>query len=286
MRVIKRLNNNVAICEDGNGQELIALGKGIGFPKTPYELTDLSKVDMTFYRVSDQVLELLQSIPSEVIITSSKIVKRAQLVLDSQLSPNIVFSLADHIAFAIERVKKDEIFDFSLTYDIEHLYPKEYKLGQNALEVIKEQLDFQLPKSEAVAIAMHFINAQDSKTKVGRIEDNELIDHVIGLIGSKFNITINKKDFAYHRFILHLRYYLQRVKNHNQISDDLNKQLMQTLISENNQVYQCTKNIVAFVDDIFRTQTTDDEMFYLMIYINRIVAKNLEEEKSHDKKEL
>ena len=58
MRVEKKINNNVAVCTDGNGQELIALGRGIGFPQTPYELTDLSKIDMTFYRVSSQTVQM------------------------------------------------------------------------------------------------------------------------------------------------------------------------------------------------------------------------------------
>ena len=49
MQVIKKLNNNFAICLDKEGNELVAYGKGIGFPKTPYELTDLSKIDRTFY---------------------------------------------------------------------------------------------------------------------------------------------------------------------------------------------------------------------------------------------
>ncbi|MBA1393021.1 hypothetical protein EQ500_03915, partial [Lactobacillus sp. XV13L] len=44
MQVIKKINNNAAICLDQNQDELIAFGKGIGFPKTPYELTDLSKI--------------------------------------------------------------------------------------------------------------------------------------------------------------------------------------------------------------------------------------------------
>ena len=43
MEVIKKLGNNAAICKDNSGRELIALGLGIGFPKCPYTLDDLSK---------------------------------------------------------------------------------------------------------------------------------------------------------------------------------------------------------------------------------------------------
>ena len=33
MKVVKKINNNVAICLDSNNCELVAFGKGIGFPK-------------------------------------------------------------------------------------------------------------------------------------------------------------------------------------------------------------------------------------------------------------
>lgn len=140
MRVEKKINNNVAVCTDGNGQELIALGRGIGFPKTPYELTDLSKIDMTFYRVSSQTVQMLTTISEDVIMVSSKIVQLAQTKLQNQFSTNVVFSLADHISFAIERIKKNEIFDFSLSYDIQHLYPKEYDVGLKALQCMLKKI--------------------------------------------------------------------------------------------------------------------------------------------------
>lgn len=41
MTVVKKINNHAAICRDGNRRELIAFGKGIGFPLLPCELTDL-----------------------------------------------------------------------------------------------------------------------------------------------------------------------------------------------------------------------------------------------------
>ena len=58
MEVIKKLGNNAAICRDHSGRELIAIGLGIGFPKCPYILDDLSKIDRTFYNVDAEYLSL------------------------------------------------------------------------------------------------------------------------------------------------------------------------------------------------------------------------------------
>ena len=37
MKVVKCINNNVAICLDDDNNELVAFGKGIGFKKPPFE---------------------------------------------------------------------------------------------------------------------------------------------------------------------------------------------------------------------------------------------------------
>lgn len=78
MKVVRKINNNVAECMDGNGNQLIAFGKGIGFPKTPYELTDLSKVTMTFYKLNEHFEILLKELSEEIIDLSVSIVSMAQ----------------------------------------------------------------------------------------------------------------------------------------------------------------------------------------------------------------
>ena len=272
MRVEKKINNNVAVCTDGNGQELIALGRGIGFPKTPYELTDLSKIDMTFYRVSSQTVQMLTTISEDVIMVSSKIVQLAQTKLQNQFSTNVVFSLADRISFAIERIKKNEIFDFSLSYDIQHLYPKEYDVGLKALQYVKEDLKIIFPKAEATAIAMHFINAREvSSQNISKSNTDNTLNLIIGTIEDQFNIKIDKKSFAFNRFKIHLQYFLKRIESNKQIHDEISVQLIQDMMENNYQIFKCGKEIVAQLNEKYRTEITDDEMFYLMIYIQRIM---------------
>ena len=67
MKVIKKINNNVAICLDNNNNELIAFGKGIGFQKVPYELTDISKIERTYYGVNSSYISLINEIPEEYL---------------------------------------------------------------------------------------------------------------------------------------------------------------------------------------------------------------------------
>lgn len=60
MQIFKKINNNVALARDAKGRELVVFGKGIGFPAMPYELTDLSAVQRTFYDVNEKYFALLR----------------------------------------------------------------------------------------------------------------------------------------------------------------------------------------------------------------------------------
>ena len=106
MIVVKKINNNVAICLDNNNNELIAFGKGIGFPATPYELCDLSKVQRTFYGVNSLYFNFINEIPENIFEISVKIVDYSKTKIKNEVNSNIVFTLADHINFAIQRYEK------------------------------------------------------------------------------------------------------------------------------------------------------------------------------------
>lgn len=278
MRVLKKINNNVVVCHDSSGKELIAMGKGIGFPKTPYDLNDLSKIEVTFYRVSDQTKDLLVNIPEDVITISYEILKLAQSILHSSFSPNIVFSLADHIDFAIQRKKQNQDFDFSLSYDIKHLYPQEFQIGIQAIALINKKLKVDLPDSEAVAIALHFINAREVPVEdINEDVSKELFTIAISIIQDTYQMDIDINGFAYSRFRIHFKYFIERLKENKQISGEISNKLISDFIKENKKAAKCVDSIVEKITVKLRRQVTDDEMFYLMVYVNRLINKEEEE---------
>ena len=67
MKIIKKINNNVALAQDARGNDLVVFGKGVGFPPMPCELKDLSNVQRTFYDVSQRYIDLLQDLPEGLL---------------------------------------------------------------------------------------------------------------------------------------------------------------------------------------------------------------------------
>ena len=100
MVVVKNINNNVSLCLDGNGKEVVVFGKGVGFLKPPAEVP-LNKIERTFYDVNQQYLPLLSDIPPEVIDFTARMMVLVQDQLPYETSSNLILTLADHLAFAI-----------------------------------------------------------------------------------------------------------------------------------------------------------------------------------------
>lgn len=285
MRAIKKLNNNVAICIDGNGDELVAFGKGIGFPKMPYEITDLSKITMTFYKVNPQAYQLFQDIPEDVIDISAMIVQKAQQTLAISLSPNIIFSLADHINFAIVRMRDYKSMQLPLDYDIKQTYETEYQIGRYGCNLVKEKLGVKFPDSEAVAIAMHIVNAEnENRYQVNDDTFSDLVERIEKFVEDYFDIEINKNGFTYNRFLTHLRYYLKRLENGDSLDDEVDSSLLSAFKEKSPKVYECTKEIIKKIDELAGRESNNSELFYLMVYVNRIVTHS-QIKKNGDKKD-
>lgn len=277
MKAIKKINNNVVICKDGNNNELIAFGKGIGFPAMPYEILDLSLITMTFYRIESSFYNLMKEIPEDIFEVAAIIVQKAQMTLKCNLNPNLVVGLSDHINFAIMRMKKYKNMKMLFSYDVEHLYPKETDLGRFAVKLIQEKLYVTLPDSEITNIAMHFVNAEEEKEPEEGPDTEALILQVADKIETFFSISIDRKDFNYNRFAMHLRYYLRRLKDKKQFMDD-NTSIIQTMKEKNPRVYECAHMIGSFIDEKLGAKSTEDEILYLMIHIYRIIrTKTIEE---------
>lgn len=273
MKAIKKINNNVALCVDGNNKELIAFGKGIGFPSMPYEI-DLGLISMTFYRIEKLFYDLIKELPGDVLETSALIVKEAQSELQCNLNPNLVISLADHINFAIIRMKKYKNMKLLFSFDVEQFYPKETALGKFAVKLIQKNLNITLPDSEITNIAMHFVNAEEEQQDIKNLNIEEFISDIANRIESTFFIKADRNGFIYNRFAVHLRYFIKRIKDKEQFHDE-NAALADAMMESYPEVYQCALEIRQMINDKFDEQVDDDELLYLMIHINRIIQNTM-----------
>lgn len=276
MKIIKRLGNNAAVGIDQNEQEVVLFGKGIGFPKVPYELKDVSVIERTFYNVDSKYFDMISNISEEVMLASADIVEQAGFDLDCELNPNLTFTLADHLQFAMERHQKGMQIGTPLAYDVIHLYPDEYELGLLGLDVIEDHAQYKLPKEEAVSIALHIINGEmDSGDDMhDTMAILKVISQIDEIIEREFDMEIDKESYSYSRFTMHLRYLIQRLKASTTI-DTNDGNMFKALAREYPDVYNCCLIIQSFLEKEYKWICTREEITFLMIHVIRLKNKSI-----------
>ena len=242
MKIIRQINNNAALALDGNGKELVVLGRGVGFPKMPYELTDLSRIERTFYDVNPKYFGMAADLPRPLVLACAEIAERAEIELDCALNPNLPFTLADHLNFAAE--------------------------------LLAREAGLKLPDSEVVNIALHLINAEaEAGDMHSMMMTLKALSDVDGIVEKQLAITLNKESFSYSRFSMHLRYLIQRLASGRQVEERISGMLAQ-MRRDYPQVYQCARAIADYFRATWNWQCNDEEIVYLMLHITRLQEKN------------
>ena len=267
MRVIKNLNNNVSLCLDSKGREVIAFGKGIGFTKPPYEIP-LEKIQRTFYNIDEKYLSVMVAIPEEMIIVAAEIFDYANQKMGNRFSANVVFTLADHIQFAIKREKENISIKLPLLYEVQNLYPEEIKIGIYALRLINNRFHVHLPDEEAASITLHFVGyGTENVTSNSGKNEKAIIDKCTEIVEETMGIQIDKGSFNYSRFLTHLHYLLERVRNNKSIMTE-NEKVYEELKKQYPRTYECALKIEEFL----AVELNDEERLYLILHINRLCA--------------
>ena len=275
MKIIKKINNNVAIGIDGNHREVIVFGKGIGFSQVPYELNDLSKIDRTYYDIDAKYIGLLNEIPENLFQLVSKMVEIVKSRIDMQLNPNLVFILADHLYFSITRYKKGMSITLPYSYELEYEYPEFTRISKWFIKNINEKMDVHLDKGEVTSILIHFVNASEKGAQsfaAPTIQTEEIIKNVTGIVEQYFNMAIDRRSFNYFRFKNHLKYFVQRKEKKEELMDH-NMELYQKMKEVYPKAYKCVSLIDDYLYDLFHEKCSKDELLYLMVHVNRLYTK-------------
>lgn len=272
MKVIRNINNNVAVCLDNNNHEVIAFGKGIGFKKAPYEIA-LSQIERTYYNLEPHYIALLDELPADVMDVTFEIVQKGSSYLKTEFNTVFWFSLCDHINFAIQNMKKGLVLSNPMTNEIRHFYEREMKLGEWAIKHISKRLSVRLPQSEVGNIAMHFINAgQQVKQAEERDDIEHFVDDITDIVESGMNVIIDRDSFSYSRFVTHLKYLLKRSANLN-MPESENEKLYESVCEEFPELKKVGEKVKEYIAATLQVEPAKEEILYLMIHINRLCAR-------------
>lgn len=95
MVIKKIINNNIVVSFNNAHNEIIAMGKGLGFKKSVGDSIDESQIEKTYVITQEwnvnKLTQLLLDIPIEHIQVANEIISFARVSLGKKLSDNLFF---------------------------------------------------------------------------------------------------------------------------------------------------------------------------------------------------
>lgn len=278
MKVIKALNNSLVLVLNDMGQEVILMGKGIGYNKSVgYELkeSDIEKVFILKDKdISKNIIQLASEIDSQYFELAERIITYAVERYNMKLMEHIYLSLTDHISFAVKRIRNGiEIPNF-YTENLTIFNPDEFQVGIYACNLINEKLKIKFPIDEASSIAFHFINAQQNNPySIKNKKITEIVKGILDIVKYTFIIEYNEESISYTRFVSHLKKFAQKIVNPTLEPEDINDVIFDNIFEICYREYCCVKKIEIFIKEKYHADISKSEELYLTIHIHRILEE-------------
>ncbi len=273
MRVTRVLNNNAVMVTADEGVSIV-LGRAIGYGKRPGDPIAPDAVSERFVPDQttslDRLAALLTDTPLETVKVAREIAELAHARLAVRVSQALVLPLADHLSFAIERSRTGMTLDYPLRWEVTQLYPDEMAVGRDAVDLVRRRLGIDLSDDEAVAVAMHIVNAQFSGTNIApMLEMTTKLNRILGLIETELGMPIDRDSMGVARFVTHLRYLFVRLHTRKQFEGEA-AGIRSAVTEAHPAAYHCAERIryLLTLDD---QSLSDDEVTYLTLHIARLI---------------
>lgn len=280
MLVEKVINNNVVTAIDEANQEVVLMGKGIGFQTKPGNEIAKSKIEKKFV-LSDKAEvgkfeEVVGAIPLEHLDVCIEIINYATEVLGKRISSSIYISLTDHINFALERYKTGIVFDNPLAQEVKSFYRNEYLVGEYAVAMIERKLGIKLPADESASIAMHFLNAEYNTVMSDTMHITTLIREILELVEETVKKPLDNTEINYSRFVSHLKFFAFRMFSGEEIIKQ-DEEYNNMVISLYPNAFSVVEKVAYYTERKYNYNMTVDERVNMTIHIRRIYP-NIEKE--------
>lgn len=275
MRVVKVLNNSLVLALNQEEEEVVIMGKGIGFNTRVGETLAADNIEK-IYVLKDRdtkrnLIRLSAKTDSLYFELSSQIIDYAKNVHKLVLKDYIYLSLTDHIAFVTKRIESGYAFQNIYTFDMQRLNPKEYDVARYGLNLLREAIDINIPDSEIGYIAMHFIYQQDLiEKRVDYTLLNQIVDNMLNIVKYQLQIDYDKDSIVYARFLTHLSLFAQRIVFNEMIPHKDQDYLYEQLAAN------CTRELVVidaidqYLEESLQLQLSNQEKLYLLIHVHKL----------------
>lgn len=272
-RIIKTLNHNAVLATDTNdNQEYILLGKGIGFGKKVSERIEAPE-DVRIYSLKNvsehgKAKELLRDTPTEYLEISNQILNQAEQEFGA-VDRDILFPMANHIAYAVKRIQAGEQISNPLNSDIRILFYKEYKIAEQVRPRLKELLDIDIMEDEIGYVALHVHSSiQDEKVSVF-MQMAMVVRECVTMIEEQVGRTIDILSLDYNRLMNHIKFMFTRAINGETLKLDMNAYIKMNYP----EAYTIAETVCNHIGKALQKPIEEIEIGYLALHVQRAIME-------------
>ena len=274
-RISKVLNHNsiIGINVEDN-KEYLVMGKGIAFGRKVADRIEARPED-TIYSLQQftergKAKDIIKSVSPVCLELANEVLNRAEKEF-GKIDRSILFPMADHIEFAVRRIKNHEQISNPLTDDIRILFYKEYKVAQCMEQLLMDKLQVQIDEHEVGYIALHVHSAIENEKVSQAMQVAGAVRECISLVEKQTGKTIDVMSLSYNRLMNHVRYMIARSISGEKLKVSMND-YMEVKFPE---AFDVAKKICAEIEHSMKLALEDVEIGYLAIHIERVMDNEL-----------
>lgn len=269
-RICKVLNHNGVIALDMNdSKEYVLLGKGVGFGKKVGERFE-QPADCTVYSLQEtssrgDASELIKTIQPEYFQMANQILNEAERQF-GKIDRSILFPMADHIAFAVQRLQKGEQISNPLTEDIKTLFHSEFKVASRIRPILREEKGIEIDDDEVGYVALHIHSALEKESVSVSMQMAQAVRDCVSLIEDQRGIRINVMSLSYNRLMNHVKYMVARVLKGESLKVNMNDYVQHNFPES----YELATTVCDHLSHALHKQLEELEVGYLAMHIERV----------------
>lgn len=277
-RIKKVLNHNSVIAiGEGDNREYLVMGKGIAFGKKVTERVETGAENAVYslHELNTDrgvATDIIKTVSPECLELANEVLNRAEKEF-GQIDRSILFPMADHIAFAVRRIRNNEQISNPLTEDIRILFYKEYKVAECMKQLLADMLGVEIDEHEIGYIALHVHSAIEEEKVSQAMQVARAVRECISLVEKQTGKKIDVMSLSYNRLMNHIRYMIARSLNGEKLKVSMND-YMEIKFPE---AYKMAIKVCDEIEKDLKLKLEDVEIGYLAIHIERVMDNELSE---------
>lgn len=275
-RITKILNHNSFMgIESKNDQECLIMGKGVAFGKKVGQTVSVTG-DARVYSLKEltdrgEAKEIIKSVSPLCLELANEVLDQAEEEF-GKVDRSILFTMADHLDFAVRRIQNGEQISNPLTDDIRIMFYKEYKVAGCIRDLLKEKLGIRIDEHEIGYIALHVHAAIVDENVSQAMEIARTVRECICMVEEETGKSIDVMSLGYNRLMNHVRYMVARAIHGEKLKMSLNDYMSVKFPGP----YMTAEKICRKMEKSLKLPIPDIEIGYLAMHLERMMDREEE----------